>query len=238
MTHTPCSAPISIPEVPRAALAVALGSLFALSGCGPSGAAQVPPPDVQVTEATRPLPPDLREDATVLGYEGEGSPVRLREGEGHFVCLADDPSEEAFHVACYHRDLEPYMARGRELQAEGVEARESIARRWEEIEAGSLPFPDGPAALYSISAESREALGAGETGRDDAPPAPGEQPATEADGERAADPGDEPAGGRRLTVLYVPYATPEETGLPTDPSAGLPWLMLPGTPTAHVMVHR
>lgn len=208
----------STPGDRRAAIAVALGSFvaFAFLGCGPAGSAQIPPPDVQVTEATRPLPPALGEGAAVLGYEGDGSLVRLREGDGLFVCLADDPSDDAFHVACYHRDLEPYMARGRELQAEGVEDRESIARRWEEIEAGSLPFPEGPAVLYSVSAESREALGVGEAGPD----------------------GGEPDGGRRLTVLYVPYATAEETGLPTDPGAGLPWLMLSGTPTAHVMVHR
>ncbi len=225
MAQTPCS--VAIPGTRRAAFASAVGPLVALgaifSGCGPAGSAQAPPPDVQVTEATRPLPPDLRGGAAVLGYDGQGALVSLREGDGGFICLADDPSDEAFHVACYHQALEPYMARGRELRAEGVENRESIARRWEEIEAGSLPFPEGPAALYSISAETREALGVA---------------GPEEDGAAAETGSEAPAGGRRLTVLYVPYATAEETGLPTDPAAGLPWLMLPGTPTAHVMIHR
>ncbi len=48
--------------------------------------------------------------------------------------------------------------------------------------------------------------------------------------------GDAGEGLRRLTVVYVPGATQESTGLPGRPEAGLPWLMLPGTPWAHIMI--
>ena len=42
---------------------------------------------------------------------------------------------------------------------------------------------------------------------------------------------------RRLSsrVIYTPFATPE-TGLPIRPVPGGPWLMFPGTPTAHIMI--
>jgi hypothetical protein len=37
-------------------------------------------------------------------------------------------------------------------------------------------------------------------------------------------------------TIYTPGATPESTGLSTQPSAGGPWLMFPGTPGAHIMI--
>ena len=38
-------------------------------------------------------------------------------------------------------------------------------------------------------------------------------------------------------VIYVPYATPESTGLPLKPSSpGMPWIMDPGTHRAHIMI--
>lgn len=38
-------------------------------------------------------------------------------------------------------------------------------------------------------------------------------------------------------VIYIPFATPESTGLPTKPSTlGEPWIMDPGTHRAHIMI--
>jgi hypothetical protein len=37
-------------------------------------------------------------------------------------------------------------------------------------------------------------------------------------------------------TIYTPDATSESTGLSTEPSAGGPWLMFPGTPGAHIMI--
>jgi hypothetical protein len=36
-------------------------------------------------------------------------------------------------------------------------------------------------------------------------------------------------------VIYVPFATGEQTGLPTTPVRGAPWLMDAGTAKAHIM---
>jgi len=38
-------------------------------------------------------------------------------------------------------------------------------------------------------------------------------------------------------VIYIPYATPESTGLSTKASDSAPWLMYPGKAGAHVMIN-
>ena len=39
-------------------------------------------------------------------------------------------------------------------------------------------------------------------------------------------------------VIYIPYATPETTGIPLVPSTpGGPWIMNPGTHRAHIMIN-
>ena len=39
-------------------------------------------------------------------------------------------------------------------------------------------------------------------------------------------------------VIYIPFATPESTGLPLAPSEpGMPWIMDPGTHRAHIMIN-
>ena len=149
------------------------------------------------------IPEAHRASATVLSHDGS---TTLREGDGMFVCLADNPGEEAFSAVCYHRSLEPYMARGRALRAEGITGRSGIERRWEEIEAGTLEMPRHPASLFRVSAAADSAV----------------TTATERFG--------------RLTVIYMAYATVDETGLPGQPDGRKPWLMYPGTPTAHVMI--
>lgn len=167
-----------------------------------AGAAPLGGQTGEIERAVLPLPEDERAGATVMTL-ADGVWTVAREGDGEFICLADDPADDRFHVACYHRSLEPYMARGRELRAEGVEGRESIRRRWTEIEAGTLEMPSH-AALHQLVAE------------------PGW------DGDAAT--------ARRLTVIYVPFATAAELGLPAEGSGGGPWLMFPGRPTAHIMI--
>jgi len=156
--------------------------------------------------AVLPIAEADRATAAILGYEDEGLVV-LREGTGAFICMADNPDDERFQVLCYHKSLEPYMARGRELRAEGITGKAGIERRWEEIDAGELEMPRHPATLHqlfgsdpaAVTLENADSLG-------------------------------------RLTVIYMAYATVEETGLLGQPSRGKPWLMYPGKPTAHVMI--
>ena len=38
-------------------------------------------------------------------------------------------------------------------------------------------------------------------------------------------------------VIYVPFATPQSTGLSTKASESAPWLMAPGTAGAHIMIN-
>ena len=73
-----------------------------------------------------------------------------------------------------------------------------------EMEEGKLAMPKGPRTLYVLSGSGYDS-------------AKGEV-----------------TNGELRWVVYVPYATPESTGLSTTAGPG-PWLMYPGTPGAHIM---
>jgi hypothetical protein len=150
----------------------------------------------------------MRAGARVLGYSSEGELVALREGTNELICLADDPTDSRFHVACYMKALEPFMARGRELRAQGMSSEAVTRTRGEEADAGTLQMPEGSAALYSLS---RGADG------------------YNADTNTLAD------DGKPLFVVYMPWATTETTGLSSQPKTGAPWLMNAGLPWAHIM---
>ena len=188
-----------------------LSALCALSACEPSGSVKSKPADEQMAEAVLAAPPSLRGGAAILGYSDGGVMATLREGsgDGSLICLADDPRRDRFHVVCYDRSLEPYMRRGRELRASGLDGGESIRTRQSEARAGTLEMPSHPAALYNLFAP-------------EPPPASGEQP----------------ADASRLYVIYVPGGTAEELGLPSAPAGDTPWLMFSGEPNAHVMISR
>jgi hypothetical protein len=190
------------------AATIAAPAAVAAQGASPASAPSTPPEAQQIAAAVLPLPAEFRGNAVVLGYRsGTAGLVRLREGRGPFICLADDPAEERFHVACYHQSLEPFMARGRALRAEGVTGAQVDTVRFAEVKAGTLAMPTQPAALFSLSAGP---------GAFDA--------ATGA-----------VTGGRPLFVVYIPGATAESTGLSAKPAQDTPWIMYPGTPKAHIM---
>jgi hypothetical protein len=159
----------------------------------------------QIAAAVLAAPKDMRSGAAVLGYNEKGELVTLRKGENDLICLASDPKAEKFSVACYHKELEPYMARGRELIAQGLKGKERQEKRWKEVEEGKVAMPRGARTLYVLSGQGYDA----------------------AKGEIT--------GGELRWVIYIPYATPESTGLSTTAGPG-PWLMYPGTPGAHVML--
>lgn len=123
--------------------------LIVIAGSASSLAAQdAGPHAAHIKAAVAPLPEEFRASAKVLGYEN-GKLVSIREGNGAFICLADDPSDQRFHTACYQKDLEPFMARGRELRAMKVANVDSA--RFAEIDARKLTMPSHPAALYSLT---------------------------------------------------------------------------------------
>ena len=190
------------PAVRAAVRASATGVLIlTLVGCG-DATAQVKPADAQIAEAVRAAPETMRGKAGVLGYVEGGELAMLREASNSLICLSDAPGDERFEVACYHRDLEPFMARGRELAAQGVTGGDRQRTRWAEIESGQLPMPRTPSALYVLAANSAE------------------------------------EEGQTRVVIYVPFATAEELGLPASPRDGRPWLMMPGAPSAHIMISQ
>ena len=105
-------------------------------------AAEVPSPDVQIAGAVLAAPAELRAGAAVLGYDAHGALVQIREGKNEMVCLATDPAKTDFNVACYHKDLEPFMARGRELLAQKVTGAKRNEIRFKEVEDGKVPHAE------------------------------------------------------------------------------------------------
>ncbi|MGI9044461.1 MAG: hypothetical protein ACR2GK_10120, partial [Gemmatimonadaceae bacterium] len=67
----------------------------------------------QIAAAVSPLPLALQKEAKVLGYDETGKLVTLRPGTNEMICLADNPANPRFHVSCYHKTLDAFMARGR-----------------------------------------------------------------------------------------------------------------------------
>lgn len=170
-------------------------------------AAEAPSPDVQIAGAVLAAPAELRAGAAVLGYDAHGALVQIREGKNEMVCLATDPKKTDFNVACYHKDLEPFMARGRELLAQKVTGAKRNEIRFKEVEDGKVRMPKEPRTLYVLTGTSFD-----------------------------------PASGKVQDsylrwVIYVPFATPQSTGLSTKASDGAPWLMSAGTAGAHIMIN-
>jgi hypothetical protein len=175
-----------------------------------SVAAQVPSTEIQIKGAMLAAPEESKDSAMVYGYNDKMELVVLRKGMNEMVCLADDPNQKGFSAACYHRDLEPFMARGRELKAEGKSPKEIFDLREVEVKSGKLKMPKDGATLFIYFASDENYS-----------PATGEV-----------------KNGSFRYVVYIPYATVESTGLPLKPGApGMPWIMDPGTHRAHIMIN-
>lgn len=106
------------------------------------GAQKIPPADWQIKTALMAVPSDYRDGAMVYGYDQYGKLVTLKEGSNAYIALADNPDNENFSTAAYHKDLEPFMARGRQLRAEGKAADEIFQIREQEVRDGKLAMPD------------------------------------------------------------------------------------------------
>lgn len=161
----------------------------------------------QIAAAVSPLPEQQQPQARVLGHDANGKQVVLRSGSNDFTCIADDGIAKQYHVACYHKSLEPFMAKGRELHAmkKSREAIDSI--RGADIKAGRYSMPSKPAALYQYYASRDSVDGLGNV-----------------------------KGASYLYVVYTPYANQKTTGITENPIEGGPWIMYPGKPWAHLMI--
>lgn len=131
---------------------IVLSLLFA----GMMPAVEAAAPAEQIASAVLAAPKERRSDATVLGYNEKGDVVTLRKGSNELICLADDPAEKSFSVACYHKDLEPFMARGREL-AKDKKGKERHEVRWKEVDDGKIPMPREARMLYVLTGSGYDA---------------------------------------------------------------------------------
>ncbi len=108
----------------------------------------------QISEAIMAAPEEEKTTCTVLGYTTNGSMQVIRQGTNKTICLADDPAQKGFNVACYHTDLEPFMARGRELKLAGKTSNEILEIREVEAKSGELKMPNQPTTLHILSGNS------------------------------------------------------------------------------------
>lgn len=152
--------------------------------------AEVPSETDQIASSVLACPEEWRTETTVLGYDSHGKIIVLRKGSNDLTCLADTPGNEGFSVACYHNDLEQFMARGRELSAQGYKGKERHEIRWREVDNGSVAMPREPRMLYVLSGKGFDSTSGSVI---------------------------EPY---LRWVVYTPYATPESTGLSAAPGKG------------------
>ncbi len=185
-----------------------LGLTAILLPAGLAGQMAAPSNAVQIAGAVSPAPDSLKVGATVLGYDAAGKLVSIRQGTNNLICLADNPASKDFHPACYQKELEPFMARGRELRAQGLKHAAIDSVRYADIMSGALRMPARPTTLYEYYGKKENFDSS--TGK--------------------------VTGASPVYVVYTPYATEESSGLSTLPLPGGPWLMYPGKPWAHIMI--
>jgi hypothetical protein len=161
-----------------------------------------------IATALMAAPKESRSGCKVIGYNMAGEFVTLREGDNEFIVLVDNPNQDGFNAACYHKDLEPFMARGRALRAEGKTGQEIFTIREAEMKSGQIKITPGSTLHIYYGAKT------------------------------VYDPETSKVEGAQLRyVVYMPWATSESTGLPEAPMApNHPWIMNPGTHRAHIMI--
>lgn len=163
----------------------------------------------QIASAILAAPEEVREGAKVYGFDEEGNFKTLREGTNDMICISDDPKRDGFEVVSYHKDLEPYMARGRVLKAEGKAFGDRRDIREQEAAEGNLKMPSKSATLHILY---------------------GNNGFFDVDSLKVRN-------AKYRYVVYIPYATQQTTGLSLSPNApGHPWLMFPGKANAHIMI--
>ncbi|MBL7851358.1 MAG: hypothetical protein JNN04_10685 [Cyclobacteriaceae bacterium] len=166
----------------------------------------IPSEKEQIATAVLAAPAELRDEAMVYGYNPKGELTVLRKGTNSLICLGDDPKQAGINVSAYHADLEPFMARGRVLKAEGKSFQEIFDIREAEAKSGKLKMPASPSTLYVFTADGLDAAGAPINGY------------------------------LRYVIYipYATSESTGLPLKPTFP--GQPWIMDPGTHRAHIMI--
>jgi len=157
----------------------------------------------EITQATLPLPEDLRPGAAVYKYDAKtGERIMLRQGTNFAECT---PRGEDGFTWCYNKVTARRRDLSAKLHAQGKSAKEVQDAVAEAVKAGTIPAtPFGTMSYRLYGKKDRIQL---------------------------------------LWVLAVPGATPESIGVSQGSERdeaiagdGRPWLMLAGTPGAHIMI--
>jgi hypothetical protein len=156
----------------------------------------------EITQATLPLPEDLRAGATVYKYAATGERQVLRPGTNQVECM---PRGADGFTWCYNKVTAPRRDFAAKLRAQKMDEKAIQVAMAEATKAGTIPeAPFGVMSYRLYGKRDRIQL---------------------------------------LWVLSVPNATPESIGVTTASARedalelrGTPWLMLPGTPGAHIMI--
>ncbi|MEO9513969.1 MAG: hypothetical protein ABJN84_05335 [Flavobacteriaceae bacterium] len=138
---------------------IAILSILALFNSQFGLSQEIPEKAWQIKTALMAVPDDYKDGAKVYGYDMNRKFVTLKEGTNDYIALADDPTNKNFSTAAYHLTLDPFMARGRELKAQGKNSKEIFDIREEEVKSGKLKMPDKSTLCVftgKINPESKE----------------------------------------------------------------------------------
>lgn len=163
----------------------------------------------QVARAVLAAPESLRDEATVLGYGGqarEGDPLTVLREGTNGIVCLADDPARDGFHVACYHESMDPYMALGRRLRAGGEDRDAVQQARWAAIEAGEIEPPS-AALWSLTAP--------------------------ADVDPAAGPGE---NARRLAVVYMPYAEPDELGLPPRPDGDSPWLMLPGTPWAHIMI--
>jgi hypothetical protein len=157
----------------------------------------------EITQATLPLPEDLRAGATVYKYDAAtGERKVLRQGTNQVEC---QPRGDDGFTWCYNKSTAARRDHAAKLRAQKMDEKAIQVAMAEATKKGEIPEQPFGVMTYRLCGK-RDRI-------------------------------------QLLWVLSVPNATPESIGVTTASARedalelrGTPWLMLPGTPGAHIMI--
>ena len=103
--------------------------------------------NVDIKTAVLPLPENLQSEASVMTYTPEGTLRTIRPGTNGFFCIADNPDDQRFSVACHPESMRAYLERRRQLSLnETRTVRDSLLT--EEILEGKIELAVGTLSRF------------------------------------------------------------------------------------------